>query len=709
MRILRTVLSALAFLMAVVLAVVSSLYLLITPERVEHKLSVLASERWGVELRIHGRVDVKILPNLRVSIPESELVLADGEAIGGFDSARIQMNPLAFFARSPSIKELDVDGLSIRLNNRRDASHAFAPQGGWTIEKLSVAKASVYREDIGASFTDVYGAISDASESGGLLDASGRLNVDGRDYAVSIKTHYKFDSESATLVGTSVSGSGISDKSVEFSINAAAVNLDSTEAARLATLEYKNSNLGLLKIEAPKILSSKTFEIPTASISYAPQGENLVIEGSASASISKDLKEIVLSGASLRSTDGDVSFSGEMTAGTNGGSASLGGILFGTPAELSFAWGDSAAEKSSATSSELQAIMTQAYGSSAGTSSSRSDEYGEFFLDGAISLGELSLKPLVESAILRRAEYLPPSKFDLRISRAGRLSDVKAELLIRNGRIQLERLRAYIGSGSFEASANLDLKSSAWNAVFSASNAYGPIKGVPIDGAFSMFGEASGAAAEATDLKTIIESKGGCLSGISISSIQKDLLEDRADAPNGRKGFEASDKTLYSSFNAKLTLSRGVLSANAEVAGVDQWRMILEQSAPASSFKTLDGMLLLGSRGIEVPISFSIDSEAWSIDWKKAQESVTNLYGEEPWSMDNAARKIMRKFNSLKSDAQDWLNEAASSGDGESEEGESRAQDEDKSFIDSLLERAKQIFEGGKDAVLEWMGRRSEK
>ena len=705
MRILRAVLAAIAFLMAVVLAVVSSLYLLITPERIEQKLSALAAERWGVELRILGKVDVKVLPFLKISIPESELARSDGESMGGFGSARIQMNPLAFFAKSPSIKELNVDGLSIRLPNHFNASHGLEVKGGWTIEKLELSKSAVSREDIGVSFSDVYGTISEASESGALIDVSGRLCSNGRSYAVSIKTHYKIDDESATLIGTTISGTGITDKSVEFSINAAAVNLNSHEAVRLASLEYKTSNLGILKIEAQKILNNDSFELPAASISFAPEGEAIILEGGASASVSKDFKRVVLSGASLRSTTGETTLSGAMTAEENSGSASLSGVLFGTPTEISLAWGNSAA------ANELQEIMAQSYGNSPSSPSTKAEGgSSEVFIDGSISLGEVSLNPIFDSEILRRAADLPPSKFDLRISKAGRLSDIRAELVVKNSLLQIDELKAYLGSGSVDASTSFNLKSSEWTAEFSVSDAYGPMSGLPIDGAFSMIGTATGVATEATEFKTIIESKGGCLSGISISSIQKDLLEDRADAPDGRKGFETSDKTLYSNLNAELTLSRGILSAKAEVVGVDYWRMSLEQSAPSASFRTLDGLLFIGSPSIEVPISYSTDSDAWEIDWKKAQESVTQLYGEEPWTMDNATRKIMRKFNSLKTEAKNWLNKTTeSSEEGEAEESESKAQSENKSFIDSAIECAHQFYVGCRSAVLEWMGWITEK
>ena len=105
MRILRVVLTVVAFVGVIALVLVGALYGLVTPERVQNRLTLALEENLGLSLRLSAPPSVHPLPDFRVTLPAAEIVRTDSAAlVARWDSAVLELNPFAVFTPSPRLR-----------------------------------------------------------------------------------------------------------------------------------------------------------------------------------------------------------------------------------------------------------------------------------------------------------------------------------------------------------------------------------------------------------------------------------------------------------------------------------------------------------------------------------------------------------------------------------------------------------------------------
>ena len=113
MRYIRVLLALFLFAAVIVLILVTALAWWITPDRVGHRLAEALNTHLALKADFQGPIEIKRLPELRITLPAATLTRStDGSQAGRFDAAVIALKPWSFFAESPRIDHILIDGLS---------------------------------------------------------------------------------------------------------------------------------------------------------------------------------------------------------------------------------------------------------------------------------------------------------------------------------------------------------------------------------------------------------------------------------------------------------------------------------------------------------------------------------------------------------------------------------------------------------------------
>jgi hypothetical protein len=180
LRYVRLVLIVITVIALFVLGAVAALYLYITPERVQARLSEALYRDLGVTVEPSGPVKVRILPRLRIAYPKSTIRLTSTEAASGVDSALFEMTPFAFFASRPRIDSLTLVRPALTISTEdwtrfvtRDSTETLPI---WNIGALYIQDGTLSIERCGGAepvrFTGLKAGFAELTEKGAALTAA---------------------------------------------------------------------------------------------------------------------------------------------------------------------------------------------------------------------------------------------------------------------------------------------------------------------------------------------------------------------------------------------------------------------------------------------------------------------------------------------------------------------------------------------------------
>lgn len=286
MRALRLILWIFCTLALLAIAVVLSLYLLITPERVEKQLQQTLSE-CGYSIRMNEPPEVRILPKLAITLPAAELFDLQNKLVAYYRSAYLTINPWWLPIGRVHLDLLDIDGffyenreltdLKTWLQTNRTDNTAFFD--GIVIESLEFNNAEVRlgHNNREVTLSNLRAKIANpAPQMHAPIAFAGQLRMSPEDVLVETEAAFSLDLNLATgqiaLESFSIQGKGTQTAlPVEMQISAPLIRLNDSEIyAKTAHLSLKGfENLRTVDISlAEGRLTAEQFKAPDLHLTH---------------------------------------------------------------------------------------------------------------------------------------------------------------------------------------------------------------------------------------------------------------------------------------------------------------------------------------------------------------------------------------------------------------------------------------------------------
>ena len=184
MRHIRVLLALFLFAAVIVLILVTALAWWITPDRVGHRLAEALNTHLALKADFQGPIEIKRLPELRITLPAATLTRStDGSKAGRFDAAVIALKPWSFFAESPRIDHILIDGLSYNPKPGTPAAQEAVNRLSttlWDVELMELRNSTI-AFDAGvfgpsaAKLSAIQARLENISEKGGAIRLAGML------------------------------------------------------------------------------------------------------------------------------------------------------------------------------------------------------------------------------------------------------------------------------------------------------------------------------------------------------------------------------------------------------------------------------------------------------------------------------------------------------------------------------------------------------
>ncbi len=143
----RSILLLASVAATVLLIIVLALHVVFTADRVERKLRETLQTEYGIILSPQSRLSLQYLPHAIIHVPAGTLSLTDEPAISArYQSITLELDALALFAKTPTVRKLELNGLDLILPEKTSWQAYIAWIETWQpypIDQLVVANASV--------------------------------------------------------------------------------------------------------------------------------------------------------------------------------------------------------------------------------------------------------------------------------------------------------------------------------------------------------------------------------------------------------------------------------------------------------------------------------------------------------------------------------------------------------------------------------------
>lgn len=286
MRALRLILWIFCTLALLAIAAVLSLYLLITPERVEKQLQQTLSE-CGYSIRMNEPAEIRILPKLAITLPAAELFDQQNKLVAYYRSAYLTINPWWLPIGRVHLDLLDIDGffyenreltdLKTWLQTNRTDNTAFFD--GIVIESLEFNNAEVRlgHNNREVTLSNLRAKIANpAPQMHAPIAFAGQLRMSPEDVLLETEAAFSLDLNLATgqiaLESFSMQGKGTQTAlPVEMQISAPLIRLNDSEIyAKTAHLSLKGfENLRTVDISlAEGRLTAEQFKAPDLHLTH---------------------------------------------------------------------------------------------------------------------------------------------------------------------------------------------------------------------------------------------------------------------------------------------------------------------------------------------------------------------------------------------------------------------------------------------------------
>lgn len=286
MRALRLILWIFCTLALLAIAAVLSLYLLITPERVEKQLQQTLSE-CGYSIRMNEAAEVRILPKLAIALPAAELFDQQNKLVAYYRSAYLTINPWWLLIGRVHLDLLDIDGffyenrelmdLKTWLQTNRTDNTAFFD--GIVIESLEFNNAEVRlgHNNREVTLSNLRAQIANpAPQMHAPIAFAGQLRMSPEDVLLETEAAFSLDLNLAAgqiaLESFSMQAKGTQTAlPVEMQISAPLIRLNNSEIyAKTAHLSLKGfKNLGTADISlAEGRLTAEQFKAPDLHLTH---------------------------------------------------------------------------------------------------------------------------------------------------------------------------------------------------------------------------------------------------------------------------------------------------------------------------------------------------------------------------------------------------------------------------------------------------------
>ena len=661
MRYIRVLLAFFLFAAVIVLVLVAALAWWITPDRVLHRLSEALDTHLALKAEFQAPLEIKRLPELRITLPAGTLTrTTDGSAAGRFDAALIELKPWAFFAESPRVDRILIDGLAFNPKPGTPAASEAAERLSrtlWDVELLELRNSALSFDSglfgpAAAELSAIEARLENLSEKGGTIRLTGMLESASASGSISFAGILRFADGPGGLLA-------------RLALESPAAALDGLWNRRSVHAEVR------AKAVVPTG-SGWQLEAPDGKALFANGPEISVSAPAALLTAESFRSERLTLAAQLAAPEGQFSASGSMKVlqrfspqQTELSQIDLTAHLDPKDASRSMPesriTGSASWEESGTSEIRLAGKLFGAALSFNASSSASNDADGRFSLLGDLVLGELSTDQL--SLLPWNLEWLSALNFRGNVSVAGLgpvwgLSGLSAHAeLFKGGLILSEGKGDWLGGktdfaailtpdGAWHASVKArDARAESW---FSGQNRPAALSG-RADATLALAGTVATAESPAKleQADGTVRVTSGAFSGFNVPLAFKILREETPDAtpPEVRQPHSVSafDELSFvtAAKDGRIVLSEGRVSA-ADWSGSFTGEAIGGNLLVDAVFRApADGKL----PELELKASAQAGSDLaplWTAQWDKAAEAVDSARSGEPMTLDRLGRRVER-------------------------------------------------------------------
>lgn len=647
LRYVRLALIVITVLALFLLGAVAALYLYITPERVQSRLSEALYRDLGVSVEPSGPVRVHILPRLRIAYPKSTIRLTSTEAASSVDSALFEMTPFAFFASRPRIDSLTLVRPALTISTEdwsrfaaRDASETLPI---WNIGALYIQDGTLAIERSGGDgtvrLTGVKAGFAELTEKGASLTAAALASLPSL-------------SGEMTLRGRADWSRGIRSLTLE----SAGFTFKGLAAGRDLRLEAKADSLALGEAAKAENVSASADLADgrriAASASSVSLASGVLSAGDLSAALSFDAlggRETLSVRAPLKLTLG----SGELSAQPLEARSSLAKAGAGQPEDLGrmsgeALWSGRAGTGRLVLEGSYRGMPLSVRLAGTGLSETASGE-GKPELSGDVRLGRLPA-PIWRS-LLAGSRLLDAFSGSFRLEVSPELpgsavASFSAGVSVKDGRASWKDGTSSFAGTTLISSGELSADG-AWHAEGRWDRALpellAPFASAVTSGTFRAEGRIG--AERIASLSAKVTAADGELYGADLPSAAA-IMGDEQPESAPKRAFRAGAATPFSSLSFVLSCRSG--ACGAEQGLVKGEGFSAGFAGEAGSLKgTVTFSDALGHRLFAMPAAVAVrDGKAvWQPDWSAALAEDKAKAGEKGWSVKRAKDWVLRRLD----------------------------------------------------------------
>lgn len=646
MRILRVVLTVVAFVGVIALVLIGALYGLVTPERVQNRLTLALEENLGLSLRLSAPPSVHPLPDFRVTLPAAEVVRTDSAVpVARWDSAVLELNPFAVFTPSPRVRRLTIEGFVTDIGTLANTS--LPAEGGareWNIDEIRLNAGRICFADADGAptlITDISGVLIDASEAGARGSLSGTLASNPAQGAVTIEGALDWSTGLRTFSVESPRASfdGLIDKRQTKGTVWASQVLIRPDGASFAAprLEAETETIKHLSASAESLVlpGRGTYVARTLStkIDLERREGSLTLHLEAPA-LEKQVdgrlltEHFTLASRLVPPSAENAPLEGRLSGSVQTDHVSAAGLFLGMPVTFQGAF--------------LVA------------SNSADPHVPDLAVTGDLTLGK------IPTALLECVRWVPELLTDVHYEGTFRLSEgalkgfpkgLAGNLLLEDGALSVGPARGECLGGALDLAARLDADGT-WDLAARIRDANAEF-GFPGEGTPLVTGRLHGELSAAGNLKeglSRLAAEGrviqGALGGVDLPMARSILLEDQPEAVPGAVLGEA--RTPFDELTWRLVRETDGtlrLAAHMQAPGLEGRFSGNGSALPASLHADFlfDADAKLSALPMAADVTVEPNGSArWSLDWSNALERVRDETGDVPFSFEHLKRNVER-------------------------------------------------------------------
>lgn len=687
MRYVRTVLAILIGLSLLSLGLVASLYFMITPERVQERVTHVLSNQFGIVLESAETIEIQRLPTLTITLPKATLHFAKTSSpLGTIERTSIRMSPLAYFAKQPRIEDISIAGLSLQLTSNDILtwanSHKEVRPEIISIENVSVNSGTLVFLKENQSHLRIDNAkfhLRDLSENGAGIAAKFLIqspDFTGNADAAGILDWSKgfFDAHINNLTLTAQGMWQKTDMTADISISQcgnplsktfhlngfkSTVNLSNSQSALLSTprISFSEEEIAVDSFSTSLLLPSThgTDQLHAqGEISYQRATNTLSAEGL------KINTSFVSDATSVSEENGIITGKIHWNFATSEGRLSLEGTFRDTPIKIDTTITQAATGVVLQESSNTTDISENPSETSNNSSHPRSGDLHVIssrpFIMGEATIGQLRANKLTD-LLSSQSQWLSKADWKLRLSIGIKdaplgIQRVKGTLLVNENRALFENGQVYLSNKELPLSATLAPDgtwsiNTHWNNIdFERLLSQAVLQGAS-SGTFNAQGILS--SPSQTTASVILKITNGALAGADLTKVNEIMLRERPERLP-REAFLSDNYTPVDQMNLHLQYQNGLWALLESTADGLLWRATFSGKAYSQTLNIqakIDFLNPEEQRIFSMPTAITIRQQhapSWIPDWENARADANNTIGEVGWSLDLLKNTITREI-----------------------------------------------------------------